>query len=143
MHDPDVSDLFLKRTTPPGTGEPVLYADSLVSITGNSITFYRYSFPLLAERKVAFSDIDRILVMEPSVSNGRWRIWGSGNLRTWFTFDLHRHSRDRIFVAFLKTRGTNIGFTVENSARVISVLKEHGLTVGDPALQAGPCRESA
>lgn len=105
--------------------EPViLYNDPLVSITEESITFATYSFPLGKSRLVAFADIDHISVLEPSIMNGKWRIWGSGDLRTWFPLDIHRPSRDKIFVAIMKTGGTNIGFSVENSKKVAVLFEE-------------------
>jgi hypothetical protein len=131
MQNPGVPVFPPKRAVAPGIGGPVLYADHLVSITGDSITFYRYGFPFLVSRNVAFSDIDHVTVMEPSITNGRWRIWGSGDLRTLFPLDTHRSSRDRIFIASLKTRGMKIGFTVEDSSRVLVFFKEHGLIEGN------------
>jgi hypothetical protein len=127
MQTPGTHTLPSGKTPSSKSPLEILYADRLVSVTRDSITFYRYSFPFLGKRTVALSDIDYIAIREPSLANGRWRIWGSGNLRTWFPFDLHRSSRDRIFVAFLKTRGMNIGFTVEDSARVLAVFRECGL----------------
>jgi hypothetical protein len=119
-------------TTPDATVEVVpdpqlLYTDHLVRISEDRITFLHYSFPALSPRSVSFSDIDHVSVKEPSVTSGKWRIYGSGDLHTWFPLDAGRSSRDRIFHARLKTRGMNIGFTVEDSGRVLSILKEKGL----------------
>ena len=122
-------------------GSRVLYADHLVSINGDSITFHSYSFPHKASRRVAFTDINHLMVLEPSLTNGRWRIWGSGDLCTWFPLDVHRSSRDRIFIATLKTRGMNIGFTVEDSSRVLSIFKEHGLIGGSRERNPSPVRD--
>jgi|GEM_PF-605173 len=108
----------------------VLYQDHLVRISGDSITFHHYSFPVFSSsRQVFFRDIGRIDVKKPDVLTGKWRIAGSGDFQTWFPVDWHRPSRDRIFHATLKTRGMNIGFTVENSSQVISILKEKGLHI--------------
>ncbi len=117
---------------PDATGQavsdpPLLYADNLVRISDVSITFLHYSFPALSPKLVLFSDIDHISVKGPSVTTGKWRIWGSGDLSTWFPLDSRRSLRDRIFHARLKTRGMNIGFTVEDPARVMSILREKGL----------------
>ena len=68
--------MFTREPVSPCSG--ILYADHLVTITGESITFVYYSFPFAGSRTVAFSDIDHIMVMEPSLINGKWRIWGSG-----------------------------------------------------------------
>lgn len=111
----------------------ILYADSLVTITENAITFRNYSL-LLKPRRVNFTDIDHIDMLEPTLATGKWRMWGSGNFSMWFPMDSSRSSRDRIFHAYLKTRGMNIGFTVENSGRVIPILRSKGLI----RTEAGP-----
>ena len=113
-------------------GEPAtapLYRDQLVCITGSAITFVHYSFPLLAKKEVPLAGIDFIEARVPSVANGKWRIWGSGNLTTWFPLDASRPRRDRIFVATIRGRRTKIGFTVEDSARVIALLRSRGIDV--------------
>ncbi|HVP97528.1 hypothetical protein [Methanoregula sp.] len=119
----DTSRVSARKT--PSPDPAVLYTDRLVTITGRGITFAAYSFPLGHNREVAFADIDHITVSEPSLLNGKWRIWGSGDLQTWFPLDIHRPSRDRIFVATLKSGRPRIGFTVEDSSRVIALLEEH------------------
>ncbi len=114
------------------TDTHLLYADRLVRIADDSITFLHYSFPFFSSgRQVFIRDIDRIDVKKPTIYTGKWRIGGSGDFRTWFPLDWNRPSRDRIFHATLKTRGMNIGFTVEDSRRVISILKEKGLLIAE------------
>ena len=108
------------------TGPQVLYSDGLVLITGDSITFRNYSL-FLKPRTVSFSDVDHIDVKRARTGTGKYRIWGSGNFCTWFPLDSGRPSRDRIFHLTLKTRGMNIGFSVENSPEVTRILKNMGL----------------
>jgi hypothetical protein len=107
----------------------LLYSDRLVRIADDSIMFLNYSFPTMSSRKVLFNDIDHISVKKSSLGTGKWRMWGSGDFCTWFPLDSNRSSRDRIFHTTLKTRGMNIGFTVDNSSRVISILKEKGVLI--------------
>ena len=113
----------------PGDDAVTLYADKLVTITGGSITFNNYSL-LMKPRRVAFADIDHIEVLEPSLTTGKYRMWGSGNFSMWFPMDGGRSSRDRIYHAILKGRGMNVGFTVENSAVVTAILESKGLVRG-------------
>ena len=123
-----------RKTAGPGPSVPpapvddsvTLYSDHLVTITNGSITFNNYSL-LLRPRRVAFADIDHIDVKEPSVTTGKYRLWGSGNFTMWFPMDGGRSSRDRIFHAYLKGRGMNVGFTVENSSVVTAILQSRGL----------------
>lgn len=115
-----------RRDDSPREDSRVIYADRLISITEESITFFAYSFPLKKSRRVTFADIDHITVTELSLSRGKWRIWGSGDPDTWFSLDTRRSARDRIFTAVLKNEGMNVGFTVEDSSRVLAIFREHG-----------------
>jgi hypothetical protein len=104
-----------------------LYNDSLVCITEESILFRRYYFPLLLPKRVHFSKVDHVEVLSPDLWSGSFRTWGSGDFRTWFPLDLHRPSRDAIFILFLKHKRTRIGFTVEDSKTVRFLFRERGL----------------
>ncbi len=117
----------------PTSDSTIVYSDSLVTITGNSITFKNYPL-LMKPRRVNFTDIDHIYVLESSLTTGKYRMWGSGNFTMWFPMDSSRSSRDKIFHAYLKTRGMNIGFTVENSTTVTAILRSKGL-IASPALK--------
>lgn len=103
------------------------YKDGLIEITDREMVFRCYYFPFGGDRHVSLNDIERIEVRPRSFWGGSWRIWGSGDLRTWFPLDGARPSRDRIFVAHLRGSYRRIGFTVEHSDEVIEVLKERGL----------------
>jgi hypothetical protein len=101
--------------------------DGLVEISDREIIFRSYYFPFGGDRHVSLSEIERIEVRPRSFWGGSWRIWGSGDLRTWFPLDGARPSRDRIFITHLRGRFRRIGFTVEHSEEAAEVLKEHGL----------------
>jgi hypothetical protein len=107
----------------------LIYADRLVRMTDDGITFHRYYFPFLTCKRVVYANIDHIDVETPALTNGKWRIWGSGNLTTWFPLDTGRPSRDRIFIATLNNQCTKIGFTVEDSATVIRIFREKGVII--------------
>ena len=115
---------------PESSTSPVIYADGLVEITGDSITFRNYSL-LLKPRTVLFANIDHIDVKKARMGTGKYRIWGSGDFRTWFPLDPTRPSRDRIFHLSLKAFGMNIGFTVENPREVTGILRKMGMINSD------------
>jgi hypothetical protein len=116
-----------------------LYSDNLVEITDETITFKRFTFGLsVAPKRLEFgfsfrpkplplSQIARVEERPPSLLSGKWRIWGSGDFRTWFPLDWHRPQRDKIFIASVRGSRKRIGFTVEDSRRVRGILKEKGL----------------
>jgi hypothetical protein len=110
-----------------------IYEDGLIEITDQEVVFHRYYFPFGGDKRVLLSRIESVQARQPSFFGGSWRIWGSGNLWTWFPLDGARPSRDRIFVASLRDSSRRIGFTVEDSQKVISVLKEWGLLHDTPS----------
>jgi len=98
-----------------------LYSDRLIEITDEEIVFRGYYLPVAGSRFVPLDRIGSVRVLRPSLFRGSWRIWGSGDFRTWFTWDPGRPGRERIFV----------GFTVEDSARATEVLLELGVLIED------------
>ena len=106
---------------------PITYKDGLVEINDREIIFRRYYFPFGGDRHVSLGDIESIEVRPRSFWRGSWRIWGTGDLRTWFPLDWARPSRDRIFIAHLRGRFRRIGFTVKHSEEATKVLKEYGM----------------
>ena len=118
----------IRQTLRPIHASRTLYQDQLIAITDHEIVFHRYYFPFGGDRHVPFSDIESIQVRPPSLLGGSWRLWGSGDFRTWFPQDFARPSRDRIFILLLRGRFNRIGFTVEDSPRVIEIMKERGFS---------------
>ena len=108
------------------TAPKLLYSDTLVEITENSICFKDYYFPV-GPKRVPFTDITDILVVKPTWLNGRYRLQGTGNFQTWFPLDWHRPSRPEIFFASLRGTSRRIGFTVEAAAPVQTILRDMGL----------------
>jgi hypothetical protein len=112
-------------------GSMTIYEDDLVAIAESGITFKHYYFPTGGKKVVPWSDIERVKVLDPTIWNGRWRIHGSGDFRTWFPLDRRRPKRDAIFIASLESQWIDIGFTVEDSGRVIGILEGRNLIRND------------
>jgi hypothetical protein len=104
----------------------ILYSDSLVEISTETILFRRYYFPIGAKR-LKLSDIERIIIREPSFSTGKYRLQGSAGLHTWFPMDLQRPRRSKIFLMILRNQRRRIGFTVENEEALEQILREREL----------------
>jgi hypothetical protein len=104
----------------------VLYSDSLVEISAETILFRRYYFPLGAKR-LKLSDIERFVVQEPTFFTGKYRLQGSAGLHTWSPLDLQRPRRSKIFLIMLRSKRRRIGFTVENEVALEQVLRERKL----------------
>ena len=104
-----------------------VYSDKLIKITADSIIFYKYHFPFGNKKTVELSKIDYIKIIKGS----NLRLWGSDDFRTWFPADWSRMSRDRMFIVYLKSKWSRIGFTVEDSSEVLAVLNNKGLLCPD------------
>jgi hypothetical protein len=104
-----------------------LYKDKLIEITDQEVVFHRYYFPFGGDKHVPLSHIAGVQAGPPSFWGGSWRLWGSGDFRTWFPLDNSRPSRDRLFFASLRNSSRRIGFTAEGSQKVTGILRERGL----------------
>jgi hypothetical protein len=111
--------------------EEIAYSDGLVEVSENAIRFRHYYFPIGA-KFVRFSDILRLEKRPPTLLNGKWRLWGTGDFRTWFPKDWRRPWRSCIFFLHLATQKTRIGFTVENAVKFMEIIKSKGLTIENP-----------
>lgn len=107
---------------------PILYADNLIQITDNVIRFQRYYFPF-GSKNLELSRIDHVEVLEPAFMNGKWRIHGTGDFRTWFPRDKNRPGRDCIFVLHLRGKWRRIGFTSENSEAVMRLFEQKNIPI--------------
>ncbi len=104
----------------------VIYSDRLIEIGKDWIRFLNYYFPF-GSKRVAFSEVDGVVAKEPTWSNGKWRIQGTVDFRTWFPRDWKRPARDRIFFISFAGKRSRIGFTAEDSQKVTNILNEKGL----------------
>ena len=101
----------------------VIYQDQLVEITDQEVVFHRYYYPSGSDKRVPLSRIASVRVR----LGGSWRLWGTGDFRTWFPQDYERPRRDRIFIVSLRGSFRRIGFTVEDSQKVADIFRERGL----------------
>ena len=111
-------------------GTKVIYSDSLIELTEDSILLRNYYFPFGAKR-VHFSEIDHVVLCKPTLWTGKYRFYGTGDFRTWFALDWSRTSRERIFVLRPKRGWWRMGFTTEDCAAVEGVLREKGLSLAE------------
>ncbi|MBA3038076.1 MAG: hypothetical protein FP814_16500 [Desulfobacterium sp.] len=103
------------------------YSDKLVSITNEEIILEHYYFPTGKKKVVRLDNIERIAVEKPTIRNGKWRLHGTGNFKTWYPMDYSRYKRDRIFFVMLKDQWVNIGFTVEDGNQVEKIFRDKSL----------------
>jgi hypothetical protein len=104
----------------------ILYSDSLIEISADTIVFRHYYFPIGA-RRLNLSDVERVVTRTPTLATGKYRLQGSAWVRTWFPMDLQRPKRSKIFILILRNRWRRIGFTVEDEAAVERILRARQL----------------
>ena len=109
--------------------EEYVYQDNLVAISNSSITFFNYYYPGGKSLSVSFYDIEKIEIKKPALMNGKYRYWGTGNFITWYPKDFRRSSRDSIVFLFRKNKRIKIGFTVEDSQKVIAIFKSKKIPI--------------
>ena len=102
---------------------PILYPDNLIQITDHTIRFQRYYFPF-GSKNLELPRIDHVKVPEPTQKNGKWRIHGTGDFRTWFPRDRNRPGPDCIFMLHRREKRRRIGVTSENSEAVIRLVEQ-------------------
>jgi len=105
----------------------LIYQDNLITISDAEIIFAHYYYPTGREKVVRLADIEWIKVKRATILNGKWRILGTGNFKTWFPRDIKRPRRDRIFFFFFRSRWIDIGFTVEDADLVEKIFRDNGL----------------
>ena len=104
--------------------ENILYSDKLIEIRNDSILFHNYYFPIPSDKTAKFDEIENFFTVTPTIINGKYRYWGSGDFILWFPLDTQRSKRDIIFILHRKNKKIKIGFTVEDSEKVTDLLKD-------------------
>ena len=107
------------------TGE-VLYSDNLIEISSDSILFKTYYYPFRSKR-VFLADIERITYHKPTFWGGKWRIYGTGDFRTWSPYDRGRTKRAKILLLHRANSWRRVGFTAEDSWAAIRAFEKLGI----------------
>lgn len=106
----------------------MVYSDSLIQITSDSLIIKDYYFPLV-NKQIPFAQIEVVHVLRPQLFNGKYRLWGMALGQVWLAMDFARFNRDAIFVVTIKGKWLKAGFTVENSEAVVGDLQANKIRV--------------
>jgi hypothetical protein len=112
------------------------YADRLVQLTPEMIRIPWFYFPC-GTKRIRLADIERVEILPNRLATGAYRMWGSGDLRTWFGLDGGRPSRKWIYIVHLRARWKRVGLTVEDDERFQAALTANGIE-----LQTGSAEEA-
>jgi hypothetical protein len=107
--------------------ENIIYKDNLTEISNDSILIKNYYFPIIGSKRVLFKNIESVTAEQPSLSNGKFRIWGTRNFATWYPMDFFRSRRDKIFIINLVGKTISVGLTVKSSEAVFQIFEKNGL----------------
>ena len=101
----------------------ISYEDDTVVLDDAGITIRAYYFPFGGEKRIPYGNIRGVSEKPLTLLNGKWRIWGSQGLRTWFSLDVRRPTKKR---AFILDVGKTIRpvLTPDDAVRVAEVLRE-------------------
>lgn len=100
-----------------------LYDDGLVVLDERGLTLRRYYFPLGTSKRIEYADVRGVTECTIGTWTGRYRLWGSGDLRHWAPLDTHRSAKRSAIV--LDLGGTvRPWFTPDDVGRVMSLLRE-------------------
>jgi hypothetical protein len=80
----------------------VSYEDPKIRCDGGTITIRQYYFPFANAKRIALADIDHVETYEMGNLTGKYRIWGSGDLRHWFNNDGRRPGKTGAFILHLR-----------------------------------------
>jgi hypothetical protein len=105
-----------------------LYEDQWIECTPDDLRIRGYYFPW-GTKRIPYSSIRQVTIVNMGLLTGRGRIWGSSTLRTWASLDPGRPSKTKALV--LDTGGHIRPFvTPDDPDAVAAVIRERsGATV--------------
>jgi hypothetical protein len=98
------------------------YRDRHVTLDEDGVTIHRYYFPA-GDKRITYDRIRRVDEKELGLLSGRWRIWGTGDLRHWYHLDTNRPFKHRALVLDLGERLVPV-LTPDDPDAVLRLLRE-------------------
>ena len=106
------------------TAPNISYHDKYVEIYNDHIILNGFHFGPFGKKKIRFEDVGQIRVIKLDLLGGKYRFQGTGDLKTWFSQDLKRSSKEKAFILERHERYWDIGFTVEDFEKALAALKQ-------------------
>lgn len=103
-----------------------LYADPRLVITKESLTIEAFYTPLGPSRTIRLVDIRAVRVVKMTLRQGRGRIWGTTDLKTFYPYDPGRLQKKVGLV--LVMGGMNISICPDDPDRAAKVLAAQGVS---------------
>lgn len=105
------------------------YRDRWIECTGDAVRIHAYYFPW-GTKRVWYSSIKAVEIVDLSAARGRARIWGTANLRYWAGLDPQRPRKAQGIILDLGRRVRPF-LTPDDPAAVVDCIHRHtGLQAG-------------
>jgi hypothetical protein len=104
------------------------YDDGRVALTDDALVIRSYYFPFGAKR-IRYADISQVRRRPLVGLGGRYRIWGSGDLRHWYNLDPGRPGKSTALDIELSGKSTIPVITPDQPDEVAAELAAHGVDV--------------
>ncbi len=106
-----------------------IYSDKLVDVCDGGLRIKKYYFPSGQAKFVKYSEVFAIERKPSTLKHGKWRCWGTGDFKTWFSLDWGRPQRESLFFIRFATQRMSIGFSVENTKAFTEAMESKGMTI--------------
>lgn len=104
------------------------YDDGRVALADDGLVIRTYYFPFGAKH-IRYADIRQVRCKPLTFMGGRYRIWGSGDLHHWFSYDPGRPGKSTALVIELTGQGCRPVITPDQPDAVAAELTAHGVDV--------------
>jgi hypothetical protein len=107
------------------------YDDGLIACSDDGLVIRRYGL-FLRPKSIPYAQIRTVRQVALGAVR-RWRIWGTTDPRRWFNLDWHRPKKHVGLVLDLG-KGTKPVITPDDPQQVLAILRQHGVSVTEPAV---------
>jgi hypothetical protein len=99
----------------------MLYRDRWIECTSEALIIHWYYFPF-GKKTIPYGRIQGIREIQMEAFTGKWRIWGSGDLRHWWHLDPGRRHKDQALVLDLGADIVPV-ITPDDAAQVKNIIE--------------------
>lgn len=109
----------------------IVYNDRYLEIYPEHMILNGFFLGPIGRKKISFNSIDAIKEVRLNVWKGSYRIQGTGDFKTWFTHDINRSSKEKVFILHRDHKWWRVGFSVEDFDKVAAIFESKGLLLSN------------
>jgi hypothetical protein len=99
----------------------IIYQDKFITITHDEITINYYYLWYPMSKKINFSTVKNVDLINLTLFSGRFKFWGINHLMYWYHMDINRHSKKEGIILDLGRR-IKPAITPNNVIQVYEIL---------------------